>query len=623
MTYIAGGAIQATDFNVFVGQINEIIADSYSGSTTAPPADYGYGHTGLSTVSVGQVVGAAEWTSLFGTIKNLGTHQGSSLDTSTIPALVNSGDIVAAISTLTQVIGNAQSNRLSIDATQIALITKLVGSYTTPAWTAGIEYTFTADFGTWDNARHYFNLGGSVGMTGSIPDGAPLSANHFWHVMLTDAGVVKMGYTQTTSSGVPVSSIGFYDLTTTYQEIFRQTPSGGYYSGSYMNIRAKLTSPAGTSGVIQFVIGLYDGDPFPASKTGPTVFTINSYQSNGILPYLGTLTVTDVGAGLGFNLIPYSGGGGPTPLALSINPTSLSGNIVGAGTATAGPVVLSVVTGNPPYSFTWTNVTLAPQTVTFSPQIDTPTSSSVNISKALLSGESFNGSIRCTVNDSAFQSAYLDAQWNMTSSIPPPPGGFLVITGPLSVSGTRIGSGTTTTPDFTESISGGVPPYTFGWTQISNTATLTTVSTTATDSTINLSKNLTEGTSENGVVRFSVSDSLSQTAHKDVNWSLAANYSSFQAQVDPEFEPPTANGFTFPAGSPMNVNFISVNILSYTFSLISGSIAPGLSIYNGPIGLTIAGTPTSVGTYSGVMRVTNTVGASPTFIDVSFIMFIV
>src|SRR5690606_31509857 len=162
MTYIAGGSIQATDFNSFVSQINEVFADSNSGSVVAPPADFGYGHLALSTVAVGQNVGAAEWTSLFSTIKNLGTHQGTILDTSGIPALVNAGNIVYAITALQQVVNDAKSSRLSIDASQIAMIplfSPSQPSYSTPQWTTGIEFVYTVDFGSWNNARHFFNLG--------------------------------------------------------------------------------------------------------------------------------------------------------------------------------------------------------------------------------------------------------------------------------------------------------------------------------------------------------------------------------------------------------------------------------------------------------------------------------
>lgn len=458
MTYIAGGSIQATDFNSFVSQINEVFADSNSGSVVAPPADFGYGHPALATVAVGQNVGAAEWTSLFSTIKDIGTHQGTVLDTSGIPALVNAGNIIYAITVLQQVVNDAKASRLSIDASQIAMVPLFTPSqplYSTPQWTSGIEFVYTVDFGSWNNARHYFNLGGSIGMAGSIPDGGISTANHFWHNALVAMGVVKMDYTSTSSNGITTGTIGFYDLTTSYQEIYRTTPTG-YYSGSYISVKAKLNAAPGTNGVVQFNIGLYDADLVPDPKTGPLVWTINSFQSSGVIPYLGTVTAATVGAGgggsstPGFNLVAYSGGGGNPLLTLQLAPTSLNANISGAGTANAGPITCTVLNGVPPYSFAWTNVTSSPNTVTITSPVNTLTTSQVSISKALLNAEMFSGTIRCTVTDGAAQSAYLNANWSFTSTPVVTPTGeeefgssgtFIVPPNVFSVSVVAIGGG--------------------------------------------------------------------------------------------------------------------------------------------------------------------------------------
>lgn len=420
MAYVAGGAIQAIDFNTFVTEINQVFADPNPGSIVAPPADFGYGHPALALVNIGQNIGAAEWTMLFDTIKKLGTHQGSVLDTSGIPALVNAGNIVAVITILSQVINNARSSRLSIDASQVAMIplfTPSQPSYSTPAWTTGIELTYTVDFGTWDAARHYFNLGGSIGISASIPTGAPGTANRFWNEVLTDMGVVRMNSTSTLSNTVSTGTLGFYDLNTTYQEILSYTPSSSslYYSGSFVSLKARFNATAGTSGVIQFVLGLYDGDPLPDPKTGPLTISVNNFQPSGVIPYLGTVTAATVGANGGFALASWPGPADP-PLTLQVSPASLSGAISGAGTANAGPVEIAVLSGAAPYTFNWSNLTASPNNVSISAPINTATTSRVSIDKNMANGDTFTGTIRCTVTDAILRSASINVNWSLTST---------------------------------------------------------------------------------------------------------------------------------------------------------------------------------------------------------------
>ena len=74
---------------------------------------------------------------------------------------------------------------------------------------------------------------------------------------------IKFKYTSTaqTGTGGTTTSTGWYDLTTSYQEVFRQNATGATYGENYYKISAKRNSP---STIITFNVEYVDtdtGDP--------------------------------------------------------------------------------------------------------------------------------------------------------------------------------------------------------------------------------------------------------------------------------------------------------------------------------------------------------------------------
>jgi hypothetical protein len=154
------------------------------------------------------------------------------------------------------------TNRLDIEAAEMSLVSG-GNSQKTINWGAGvaINCTFRYTFASFDKARYFFNSGGALVLSGTISgysigtgwDGAGFDE------ILTNMGGVIMNHTATTQTGTggTPSSTGYYDLGTSYTNIFSQTGSGVYSdatlviaarygsSGAYVEVRVTMTPGAG------------------------------------------------------------------------------------------------------------------------------------------------------------------------------------------------------------------------------------------------------------------------------------------------------------------------------------------------------------------------------------------
>lgn len=309
MTYNTGGVIQALDYNTFAtltGGINEVYADSHLGATTiATGADYGYGQAStLASVSAGVPVTALQWADLFTVMKNCGTHQG----TTTVPPLpvLNPaiGDTIVAISSVSTLLTTLRTNRFDLAVGQSAQ-TSVNSSGTSAPWTNTLQYTFSVDLGTWDQARYFFNAGGYIGLFGSYPgSGQPVNSDDYqWYSFLSQIGTIKVNAKNTTAglSNQAAITQGFWNnstgaaLTTTYQEIYLRAYGGaGYYSASTVSLEARLSAAPGTNGVIQFRVTLTQADSStPADpKAISTTFSISETHAAGAFVWPGTATIT-------------------------------------------------------------------------------------------------------------------------------------------------------------------------------------------------------------------------------------------------------------------------------------------------------------------------------------------
>lgn len=309
MTYSTGASIDASDFNTFataLGGINEVYADLHSGDTTlAQGANFGYGITPpLAGVTAGNPVLASQWELLFNAMRAVETHQGSNV-TPPVPASgPAAADEIVAINTPTlmaDAVATLITNRNNLAAGQTTL-TVGTAFTTVSSWTNQLTYSFQANFGSWNNARYFFNTGGSLQIVGSyVAAATPIEI--VWRDTISSPRApftFRWNNTSAASGGnsAPLRPIGFWrqstgnPLTTSYQVVFRGVPpGGGYYGNQSIEIDARLAAAAGTNGLVDFRIRLIDNDPSPDPKSPGISFTVNRATSSGAIPYPGPAVI--------------------------------------------------------------------------------------------------------------------------------------------------------------------------------------------------------------------------------------------------------------------------------------------------------------------------------------------
>lgn len=312
MTYSTGNPIQAADYNTFAtatAGMNAVFGDVYPGATTLPTAAFGYGQTpALSSVSVGGPILASQWGALFQSIKKSGIHQGTTISPP-VPSVdpVIGAPIVAfnTPSTMASAIALITSRKHNIAVGQSTLTSGT--SYAQPLaarpWTNALTWNFQVDFGSWNNARYFFNSGGTLNLSGSYSP-ATTSEETQWAQLLSSVSPLVFNYNSTKPSAGVDSALGFYNLTPTFQTIFQKTVGGGggyYYANSYIQIQAKLAATAGTSGIVVFSVKLANLDSTPNAKTGTTTFRLDHVQASGSsVSYPGIVAVSPIGTNSGF-----------------------------------------------------------------------------------------------------------------------------------------------------------------------------------------------------------------------------------------------------------------------------------------------------------------------------------
>lgn len=274
MTYSSGGLIQATDYNGFA---DTTAGANVNGIWATGATDKGWGETALGTVSAAGVVTATNWASLVNTISSMGSHTGTGITARSAPVTGNLIQILAALNTdLTNITTN-RANAVGL-GTQFTAYT---GTNSKTAATSGatwsITFVNTVTFASANAARFFFNGGGLIKIdvsktaTGALgdPEFNDLANTLCGDIFIsgiaaahTIAGVSRTGVTKTGGTGTPTTlatTLGFYNLTTSDQIIYKQFADTVPYTSNFIQHSAK-TAGSGTQLVITTLWSASDGD---------------------------------------------------------------------------------------------------------------------------------------------------------------------------------------------------------------------------------------------------------------------------------------------------------------------------------------------------------------------------
>lgn len=298
MTYSSGGLIQASDYNTFAGQVNNIWG---TGAT-----DSGWGQTAISAVSAGGTVTATNWATLVNNLATSGAQTNTALTSRSAPTTGTVISILPAVSTdITNVTvnrGNAASS-----GTQFGTFSGTTSKTTATgsgqsAWT--ITFTHTVTFPSADQARYFWNAGGLVRLqygksstgTDTDPDwntlagqcGSIYISGRVNSAAQTIAGVSYTGTTRIGGGGGTQTTLatttGWYQLTTSPATVFQLNNATAPYSGEYIRTTATATSSTVLTLVTTWVSDGSSGAGTTADISGGTATASPSTTISGTAP---------------------------------------------------------------------------------------------------------------------------------------------------------------------------------------------------------------------------------------------------------------------------------------------------------------------------------------------------
>lgn len=265
-----GALIRAIDYNTIQANIANVLG---SGS-----ASFGYGQTVTSSlVAIGNTIQAQDWAKLKIDMLKIAAHQGASsnplvlaLPTVTVGSQVEDTDATA----FENAVPFLNANRFQLGEFADELFNPDISQVRTATWGAPVKptvrHSFTLDFGSADNARYFFNSGGSIRFSSSFAGSSPTSQNQGWTNLLSDMGTIVYNYNGATASAGTGSAIGFYQLTNIAQQIFTKTGVGSSnpaYAANDYTITISCDVTNNSTGTARYLyVSVYFNDDYTGSS---------------------------------------------------------------------------------------------------------------------------------------------------------------------------------------------------------------------------------------------------------------------------------------------------------------------------------------------------------------------
>lgn len=240
----------------------------------------GYGQSlQSSSVTVGKLIEATDLNNLYQDIRVAFKHQNGGNPTAAQLQQVAVGELIYNNDTTDfkgwdqyeALAGNITTNRLNAAGAQLQQFNSTVSKTRTSEWNGTLEHRFNMSFASANDARYFFNSGGTLKIATSISGGSGAKTIDWRDQILGPAGTITINHTTTTRSGTQgtVLSDGWYDFNvgvdyTVYSQIDGGT--GVYVENDYLIVVNKTSA----SNLYVRVI-LRDEDAGDQTGSGPPV----------------------------------------------------------------------------------------------------------------------------------------------------------------------------------------------------------------------------------------------------------------------------------------------------------------------------------------------------------------
>lgn len=276
---VSGDKITAPSYNT--------IRNTFINYLTTGSGQTGYGQTANSSaVAQNQKITQTDWANLAVDIARMANHQGISI---TLPSITSGNKVSANSANLLQTAANTVIDPANLYKLAQFSDEALTSSTRSTAWKTTIQHNFNLTFSNADAARYFFNSGSTIRITPNFLKSGSTPINDSWESLINNLGTVVFGHASTSATGSSPgtgSAFGFFNLTTSPQQIYTKTGStayGGVYSSNDYTIRAYQNAGAN---IIYFECTFNDdkvggGGIWDEDVVGTVTNAVRMYRASG------------------------------------------------------------------------------------------------------------------------------------------------------------------------------------------------------------------------------------------------------------------------------------------------------------------------------------------------------
>jgi|TARA_R110000803_G_scaffold95189_2_gene162976 hypothetical protein len=265
-----------TNVNTLMANAADVTLGTYTASSTK---GWGQGGAGVANASAGSnvaVSGAGGFKDLQDDVQAMCAFLGITLRANVNTDVTTSTNITAA--TWTNLMLNVQdcwNDRFGPSSTTVSTD----GSATrTTSWTGTLNQVTTWTFASEAVCRGFFNGGGKLGVSGSYTGSS--GAQYTAHAnRLSGMGNFAMWYNSAGADAGTSQGKGFYELSTSYQELWSYYGASSPYSNDYIKVFGKVNSTTNPT-IVSIQTTLVDATDgvIDASATGTLTLNARRYQ---------------------------------------------------------------------------------------------------------------------------------------------------------------------------------------------------------------------------------------------------------------------------------------------------------------------------------------------------------